>query len=76
MSLRTFLFRSSFFLFPSFVSQPSPAPIIVRIIPPPEENLYDVMIGALGVTGVMIVIALVAAVVFGGVLFWIRSRAS
>lgn len=34
------------------------------------------MIGALGVTGVMIVIALVAAVVFGGVLFWIRSRAS
>jgi hypothetical protein len=57
------------------VIQPPPSsPIIVRIIPPKEENLYDVLVGALGVTGVMVVIALVAAVVFGAVLFWVRSR--
>lgn len=50
------------------------SPIIVRIIPPKEDNLYDVMVGALGVTGVMIVVALLAALVFAGVLYWVRSR--
>jgi hypothetical protein len=49
-------------------------PIIVRIIPPKEENLYDVMTSALGVTGVMVLIALIAAVILGAALFWVRSR--
>jgi hypothetical protein len=49
-------------------------PVIVRIIPPKEESLSDVLVGALGVTGVMVLIALVAAVVFAGVLLWVRSR--
>jgi hypothetical protein len=49
-------------------------PVIVKIIPPKEETLSDVLVGALGVTGVMVVIALVAACVFAGVLFWVRSR--
>jgi len=55
--------------------QPS-NPVIVRIIPPKEDSISDVLVGALGVTGVMVVIALVAAVVFAGVLFWVRSRNS
>ena len=50
------------------------APIIVRIIPPKEENLYDVMVSALGVTGVMVLVAIAAALLFGGVLYWVRSR--
>lgn len=55
--------------------QPSqPPPIFVRIIPPKEENLYDVMVGALGITGLMVLVAVVAALIFGGVLFWLRSR--
>lgn len=49
-------------------------PVIVRIIPPKEESLSDVLVGALGITGVMVLVALVAAVVFAAVLFWIRSR--
>jgi len=53
--------------------QPS-NPVIVKIIPPKEDSISDVLVGALGVTGVMVVIALVAAVVFAGVLFWVRSR--
>jgi hypothetical protein len=60
----------------ALVLQPSPSsPIIVNIIPPKEENLYDVLVSALGVTGVMVAVAFVAALVFGGVLFWVRSRA-
>jgi hypothetical protein len=55
------------------LNQPS-SPVIVKIIPPKEDSLSDVLVGALGVTGVMVLIALVAALVFGAVLFWIRSR--
>ena len=32
-------------------------PIIVKIVEPKEESLYDVLFGALGLTGVMVVIA-------------------
>jgi len=53
--------------------QQSP-PVVVRIIEPKEAGLGDVLIGALGLTGVLILIAILAAVVFGGVLFWVRSR--
>lgn len=55
-------------------SQVPSNPVIVKIIPPKEDSLSDVLVGALGVTGVMVLIALVAAVVFAGVLFWVRSR--
>ena len=49
-------------------------PIIVRIVEPKEKSLYDVLFGALGVTGVMVLISILAAVVFAAVLFWVRSR--
>lgn len=65
------LLTSSFLLLTS--QQPS-TPIIVKIIPPKEDTLADVLVGALGVTGVMVLIAFVAAVLFGAVLFWVRSR--
>ena len=56
-------------------SQPSP-PIIVKIIEPNKDptGLADVLIGALGLTGVMVLIAVIAAGVFAAVLFWSRSR--
>jgi len=53
--------------------QQSP-PVVVRIVEPKEAGLADVLIGALGLTGVLVLGAVVAALVFGGVLFWIRSR--
>jgi hypothetical protein len=57
--------------------QPSNEPIIVRIIDPPPDiaGLADVLLGALGITGVIAVGALVIGLAFAGVLFWLRSRA-
>jgi hypothetical protein len=57
--------------------QPSNEPIIVRIIDPPPDiaGLADVLLGALGITGVIAVGALVVGLGFAGVLFWLRSRA-
>ena len=51
-------------------------PIIVKIMPPEGDptGLADVLLGALGLTGVLVLLAVVAAIVFGGVLFWVRSR--
>jgi hypothetical protein len=57
--------------------QPSNEPIIVRIIDPPPDiaGLADVLLGALGITGVIAIGALVVGLGFAGVLFWLRSRA-
>jgi ABC-type phosphate transport system permease subunit len=55
-------------------SQP---PVTVRIIAPPEDptgGLGDVLLGSLGLTGVMVLIAVAAGVIFAGILFYIRSR--
>ena len=52
-------------------------PIVVKIIDSPNtelKGLSDVLLGSLGLTGVLVLGALVAAVIFGSVLFWIRSR--
>jgi len=56
--------------------QPPQSPIIVKIVETPHDptGLSDVLVGALGLTGVIVLLALVAAVIFGSVLFWIRSR--
>jgi hypothetical protein len=54
-------------------------PIIVRIIEPPRSELAelrDVLIGSLGLTGVLVLASLVFALLFAGVLFWIRSRSA
>ena len=52
------------------------APITVRIIEPNRDptGLADVLIGSLGLTGVLALIAVVAGVLFAAVLFLIRSR--
>lgn len=68
------LFPLPFVVFPFAFSSLQQKPIIVKIVEPKEDSLYDVLFGALGLTGVMVLIAVAAAVVFGAVLFWIRSR--
>jgi hypothetical protein len=50
------------------------SPIIVKIVEPKPESLYDVMFGALGLTGVLALASVVAALVLGAILFWVRSR--
>ena len=51
-------------------------PIIVKLVETPHDptGLADVLIGSLGLTGAIVVLALVMGGLFGGVLFWYRSR--
>jgi hypothetical protein len=56
------------------VLQPS-SPIIVKIVEPKAESLYDVLYGALGLTGALTLASVLAALIFAAVLFWVRSRA-
>jgi hypothetical protein len=61
---------------PSAMTLSQSKPIIVKIMPQEGDptGLADVLIGALGLTGVLVLLAVIAAGVFGAVLFWIRSR--
>ena len=53
-------------------------PIIVKIVEPPGDptGLAAVLLGALGLTGAIVVIAVVLGLVMAGVLSWIRSRSA
>ena len=55
------------------LQQPS-SPIIVKIVERPHDptGLADVLLGALGVAGVITLIAIVCGVLFAGALFLIR----
>jgi hypothetical protein len=49
-------------------------PIVVKILEPPERTLADVVVGAMGLTGLIVVLALVLGVGLAGLMFWVRSR--
>jgi hypothetical protein len=53
-------------------------PVIVKIIEPPKDptGLADVLVGALGLTGVLGLAAILIGVATGAVIFWMRSRRS
>jgi hypothetical protein len=55
----------------------APSPIIVKIMETPHDptGLSDVLIGSIGLTGAIVLLALLIGLLFGSVLFWIRSRA-
>jgi hypothetical protein len=59
------------------VFQPDP-PIVVKIIEPPGDptGLGDVLLAALGVTGVLVLGAAVLGVLLGGLMFWLRRRSA
>ena len=56
----------------------SSKPLVVRIVEAPHDptGLADVLIGSIGLTGVIVLCALVLGVVVGTVMFWIRSRSA
>jgi hypothetical protein len=58
------------------VIQQPPPPVIVRIVEPDNDltGLSDVLIGSLGLTGVLILVAVVLAAIFAGLLYLWRSR--
>jgi len=60
------------------VFQPD-APIIIKIIEPPEtpmEGLGDVLLSALGITGVLVLGAVVLGLLLGSLMFWFRGRSA
>ncbi|PYR32318.1 MAG: hypothetical protein DMF90_23830 [Acidobacteria bacterium] len=60
------------------VFQPD-APIIIKIIELPEtpmEGLGDVLLSALGITGVLVLGAVVLGLLLGSLMFWFRGRSA
>lgn len=55
--------------------QPS-NPIIVRVVEEPakETTVVDVLLGSIGLTGLLLLIALVAGLALGGFFVWIKKR--
>lgn len=54
-----------------------PGPVLVDISKPPESELTglsDVLLGALGLTGVMILAAVLLAIAMAAGLFWFRAK--
>lgn len=61
----------------SVAAQQPPDPVVVKIIEPEKSelsSLADVLLGSLGLTGILVLASILAACVFAGVLFWLRSR--
>jgi hypothetical protein len=59
------------------LQQQPDAPVVIDITPPAKGDptgLSDVLIGALGLSGVLILCAVLLAAVFAGILFLWRSR--
>ena len=50
--------------------------VIVKLVEPSGDptGLSQVLIGALGLTGVLVLLAIIAALIFGGLMLWFRSR--
>jgi len=54
-------------------------PVIVRLYSPPTDSnglqdLKNVLLGSLGLTGALLLVGVILGAVVGGVLFWRRSR--
>jgi hypothetical protein len=65
----------------AFALQTAPSkPVIVKIIPPEQKSelsgLADVLLGSLGLTGVIVLAAVLLGAVMAGVMFWVRSRSA
>jgi hypothetical protein len=59
--------------------QAPPGSIIVKIIEPPSgpvQELADVLVGSVGLTGAIVLMAILSGVVLAGLLFWFRSRSA
>jgi hypothetical protein len=53
-------------------------PVTVRLIPPDSDvtGLGDLLLRSLGLTGVLMLIAIAAGAVFAGILYYVRSRSN
>jgi hypothetical protein len=53
-------------------------PIIVKLIDAPHDptGIAEVLVGSLGLTGAILLAAIVMGVLMAGALFWFRSRSA
>ena len=63
-----------------YLAQPEPSkPIIVKLQPSEAKSelsgLADVLLGSLGLTGIIVVAAVLMGAAMAAVMFWVRSRA-
>lgn len=67
----------SFLLQTLRLSAPS-SPIIVKLIDEPRDptGLAGVLIGAIGLTGALTLLAVMLGLALGGLMFWLRSRSA
>jgi hypothetical protein len=65
-------------LFLALAQSQQPGPIIVKIEQPAAKSelsgLADVLLGSLGLTGVIVIAAVLLGALMAAVMFWIRSR--
>ena len=56
--------------------QPKTDPLIVKIIDPPSDvsGLGEVLLGALGLTGVIVLAAVLFGVICAGLIYFVHSR--
>ena len=62
------------------IQQPS-SPVIVKIISPPKDTtglstLADVLVGSLGLTGAIVLVAFLSGALVAGVMYWFRHRSA
>jgi hypothetical protein len=55
-----------------------PPPIIVKIVEPPHDptGLADVLLGAIGLSGAITLLAILAGIVTAALMFWFRHRSA
>jgi hypothetical protein len=62
------------------LAQDSPQePVFIDITPPANDDvsgLADILIGALGLSGILLLVAVLAGLAVGALVFWLRSRSS
>jgi hypothetical protein len=66
-------------LFTLFFLSQSDGPIIVDITEPPKSELSalsQVLLGSLGLTGVLALMAILLGIGIGGLMFWIKRRSA
>jgi len=61
------------------IQQAPQAPLIVKIISPEKDTtgltqLRDVLVGSIGLTGAIVLMAIVLGAALAGVMFWVRHR--
>jgi hypothetical protein len=49
--------------------------VIVRLIEPPDTRIADTLINALGLSGALLLAAVLIGLMVGALVFWFRSRA-